>query len=432
MVIQLLQKLPSLRHLELIGVTNAAIPTLSACKPPAALRILKLSGFPSSYFAPSRLERIEYTPLLRSEGWRSLKLEKISLVAAFFTGTTVNEFKMLVSSTTACDITFCVVAHAVELAVASERDPAVSYGITDYRLPGISNPAERDTLSISVPMYAPTPAMLQAQIQQQQQQPGSRRLLWQAMFLSNTAPFHRLFREIGLISPAVISRIAQIELSGLALNALLSSQLTLPVVKALRLVITCERDGYECFRNNRDPDTTVDVQSAVMSLPHLRTLHVECAQYLFAVPNLPSTTPQPIQPLSYNNMILLQAQQLRMQAQARLMLESGYPSSAHSIPAAPVLSLEQLEERSRRRAHVLERWFVHLLPGLVRGYDRALDTITVRLPSWKGFESAAEEFDTLFAGLALNRAVVREPDGVLYEDPHSVLRGQWLSHTEVL
>ncbi|KAH7106682.1 hypothetical protein BKA62DRAFT_212313 [Auriculariales sp. MPI-PUGE-AT-0066] len=124
---QILPKLPSLRHLELIGVSDAAIKALSTCRPPAPLRILKFSGILSSFSVPGpgELKRIEYTPLLLSEGWRSLKLEQISLVAAIFTGNAVNEFKMLVSSTTASDITMCVVAHAVESVVSSEQDPTV-------------------------------------------------------------------------------------------------------------------------------------------------------------------------------------------------------------------------------------------------------------------------------------------------------------------
>ncbi|KAH7097066.1 hypothetical protein BKA62DRAFT_717706 [Auriculariales sp. MPI-PUGE-AT-0066] len=443
--IQLLQKLPSLRHLELMGVSEAVITALSTCKPPATLRILKLFGIPSSFSVPGRLERIEYSPLLRSEGWRSLKLENISLVAAALAGTAVNDFIMLVSSTTACDITLCVLAHGVQLAAISERDPAVSYGITQYKLPGISDPAERDTLSILAPMYAPTEHMLHPHIQLQQvhqmqlqtqllQHPGQMHLqqhLSPTQHLSvpptNAELFRRVFGEIADISPAVISRIARIELSGLALNALLTAQLSLPVVTILRLVITCERDGSAYFGNSKDPDPTVESPSARLCLPHLRTLHVECAQYLFAVPNHLSTTPQHIQPISNQNMTQpqvnqLQMHQLQMQAtQARIrMMQAGYPSSAYSIPGARTrLTFRQLEERSRQRACVLERWFLRLLPGLVRDYGRALDTITVRLPSWKGFEVAAEQFGILFADLALNRAVVREPDGVLYEDPHS-------------
>ncbi|KAH7106683.1 hypothetical protein BKA62DRAFT_684807 [Auriculariales sp. MPI-PUGE-AT-0066] len=490
MVTQLLQKLPSLRHLELIGVSNAVVPTLSACKPPATLRILKLSSFFRNIPVVGPREHIDYSPLLQSEGWRSLKLDKISLFAAVFAGTAVDEFKMLVSSTTISDIALCVSAHAVDLPVASERDFAISYGITEYGLPGISNPVDRDILSIRVPIYARTQPVLhphmqpqqmqqqqmqqqmqqqQMQLQQQhqqmqlhqhqqhqqqqmqlhqhqqqqmqlhqhqqqqqqqllqiqmQQQLGPMQLLQQAIPPTNNELFRLLFGEIADISPAVISRITRIELSGFALNALLIAQLSLPVVTILRLVITCERDGSACFGNGKDPDTSVELPSAGLSLPHLRTVHAECAQYLFTVPKPPPITPQSSQPISNHNMTQMQVPYLQMraaqaEAQMRLMQARLHPSSTHSIPVAPALPIGLLEERSRHRAHVLERWFVRLLPGLVRGYGRALDTITVRLPSWKGFEAAAEEFDLLFAGLALNRAVVREPDGVLYEDPYS-------------
>ncbi|KAH7073415.1 hypothetical protein BKA62DRAFT_762934 [Auriculariales sp. MPI-PUGE-AT-0066] len=308
---QILPKLPSLQHLELIGAAG----TVTNFK-------IFWDSFELFRSRPGELKRIEYTP--SPIGRLALaQLEQISLVAAIFTGNAVNEFKMLVSSTTASEITM------IPLCLMGSQS-------TDFLVSAIPR---------------------------------------------NGIPSASGYQC--LISPAVISRVAQIELSGLALNALLT------------------------------------IPSAVMSLPHLRTLHVECAQYLFAVPKPPSATPPLIQTPSNYQMTRSHAQQLYMQA--RIMQESAYPSSAYLLPAAPVLRLEQLEERSRQRACVLERWFVHLLPGLIRGYDRALDTITIRLPSWTGFEVAVEQFDILFADLALNRAVVREPDGVLYEDPYTVL-----------
>ncbi|KAH7099053.1 hypothetical protein BKA62DRAFT_772740 [Auriculariales sp. MPI-PUGE-AT-0066] len=480
-VFQMLQKLPSLQHLELYAITSAAVVMFAAHVFPRTLRSVLFHNMPTQV---GRLRthspRIDYSPLIQSLGRCLLSLDFLSLAGAASIGDAAKVFTTLISTMPSSDAAMSILAHGAGFNPAPVQDYVASSGRVRYQLPGIQDRADATALSIKVSLTAKPDGLL-AQLQSQGHLPqpatfyGTRpscrctesafcttctERITEAMLIdevqgrqwrpepelrqTDTTPTSaqrptsrgirmsqalldlelasQLWDEVEHMESSFTSRISHLELSGYSLKGLLKSGLSLPTVRNMRLIITCEGDGWILFEAPDMSESLTSLTSAVSSLPNLRTLHAECAQYIFGsastIANALSELEKMIPPEQQGNrsvtMYYLGTFVSRVKGNAQRLA-----AKQHGV-VAPTLA--QIHAESQHRASTLERWFIRMLPGLASEYDRPLDAMTVRLPLWDGFEVAKKEFETM-AGLAEKLTVLAEPDGVLHEDPQTLFKG---------
>ncbi|KAH7097710.1 hypothetical protein BKA62DRAFT_833085 [Auriculariales sp. MPI-PUGE-AT-0066] len=452
-VIQMLQKLPSLENLKLRGITSAAIGMFAAHTLSHTLRSVLFHDISPWFGLSGPHSRVDYSPLIQSfpVGRCGLSLDLLSLVAAASIGDAVKVFTSQVSSMPSADAAMSVLAHGAGFDPEPVHDYVTSSGRVQYQLPGIQDRTDKTALSIKVSLTAkPDGLLTQLQSQGHLVQPRTINMkcrctesvsctsclerITEAMLsiqhitgrgirmsqaLEDPKLAFQLWDEVEHIEPSFTSRISHLELSGYSLKGLLNSHISLPGVRSLRLIITCEGDGWMLFEASDTSDSPTRLPSAATSMPNLRTLHAECAQYKFG-----SATTIASALSKLENMIppTMQGNRQATMHYLNILITRVKGTTQHLAPkqsgifAAPTLG--QLHAQSQHRASTLERWFIHMLPGLVCEYDRPLDAMTVRLPLWDGFEMAKNEFEAM-ARSADKLMVLAEPDGVLYEDPQT-------------
>ncbi|KAH7097270.1 hypothetical protein BKA62DRAFT_675180 [Auriculariales sp. MPI-PUGE-AT-0066] len=484
-VFQVLQKFPSLQHLELQAITSAAIVMFAAHFLPHTLRSVLFHKMPAPVGLLSRTQsqRIDYSPLIQSMGRSRLSLNYLSLAAVTSIGDAAKVFTSLVVTMPSSDAAMSILAHGEEFSPAPVKDYVASSGSVQYQLPGIQDRTDMTAISIKVSLTAKLDGLI-AQLQSQGHLPestamdrtqtgclctenilctnctqrlgeamlndkmGTRRswpdpLQRQTVTVSTAAqrPTGRgirmsqalldlnlasqLWNEVEHLEPSFTARISHLELSGYSLKGLIKSHLSIPTVRSLRLIITCEGDGWILFDAPDTPDSSSGLTSAATSLPNLRTLHAECALYIFGSA---STIANALSKLE--EMIPRERQGNRAVTMHYLdiyisRLKGRRYSPAPQQHGVAALTLAQLHAQSQHRARTLERWFIHLLPGLASGYNHPLDAITVRLPLWDGFETVKMKFETM-AEVADKLTVLGEPDSVLHEDPQTLFKIQGL------